>query len=135
MAVHIPRWQTLGADAVTDSRPRRQRTRAGSGRDQVLILELLESRRLPTTGGGSQGVATGAGPDTNVWFTMDSNAIGMINPSNPVPRRHSIRHSHQWLGTGPIAAGPAEILYASDLNKAQIYKVDKTTALSSKPSP
>ena len=51
----------------------------------MLILELLESRRLLSTGGGSQGVATAAGPDTNVWFTMNSNAIGMINPSNPAP--------------------------------------------------
>ena len=91
------------------------------------ILELLESRRLLSTGGGSQGVATAAGPDTNVWFTMDSNDIGMINPSNPGAgvTRYSIPTSGS--GPGPIAAGPAEILYASDLDKAQIYKVDKTT--------
>ncbi len=127
MAVDIPRWQTLGIDAVTDSRRRRQQKRAGSERVQVPILELLESRRLLSTGGGSQGVATGAGPDANVWFTMDSNAIGMINPNNPGAGVTQYAIPTSGSGPGPIAAGPEEILYASDLDKAQIYKVDKTT--------
>ena len=74
-----------------------------------------------------QGVATGAGADGNIWFTMSSNSIGMINPGNPgagvtqypIPTGNS--------GPGPIAAGPQPILYASDIDKGQIYKIDKTT--------
>jgi virginiamycin B lyase len=92
------------------------------------MVELLESRRLLTAGGGNPGgVATGAGPDTNLWLTLGTNSIGMINPANPgagitqypIPTPGSV--------PGPITAGPQAILYATDLNKAQIYKVDKTT--------
>jgi len=91
------------------------------------MLELLESRRLLTAGGGSQGVATAAGPDTNVWFTMNSNDIGMINPNNPGAGVTQYAIPTANSGPGPIAAGPEEILYASDIDKGQIYKVDKTT--------
>ena len=91
------------------------------------MLELLESRRLLTAGGGSQGVATGAGPDPNVWFTMNSNDIGMINPNNPGAGVTQYAIPTSSSGPGPIASGPEEILYASDLDKPQIYKVDKTT--------
>ena len=78
------------------------------------VLEFLESRRLLTAGGGSQGVATGAGPDTNVWFTMNSNDIGMINPNNPGAGVTQYAIPTADSGPGPIAAGPEEILYASD---------------------
>ena len=36
-------------------------------------------------GGNPLGVASGAGTDKNVWFTLSSSNIGMINPSNPAP--------------------------------------------------
>ena len=91
------------------------------------MVEFLESRRLLTATGSSQGVATGAGPDTNVWFTMDSNEIGMINPDNPGAGVTQYAIPTSGSGPGPIAAGPQEILYASDIDKGQIYKVDKTT--------
>ena len=55
MAVDIPRWRTLGADAVTNSPRRRRRKRAGRERDQVPMLELLESRRLLAAGGRLSG--------------------------------------------------------------------------------
>ena len=127
MAVDIARWQILGSDAVTDSRRRRRRKRAGTERDQVPVLEFLESRRLLSAGGSSQGVATGAGPDANIWFTMGSNHIGMINPNNPVAGVTQYAIPTAGSGPGPIAAGPQAILYASDIDKGQIYKVDKTT--------
>ena len=90
------------------------------------MLEALESRCL-LAGGGPQGVASGSGTDSNLWLTLGTNSIGMIDPNKigagvtqyPIPTAGA--------GAGPIAAGPEPILYASDLNKAQIYKVDKTT--------
>ena len=63
----------------------------------------------------------------NVWFTMNSNHIGMINPSNPGAGVTQYTIPTAGSGPGPIAAGPEAIVYASDLTKAQIYKVDKTT--------
>jgi streptogramin lyase len=94
----------------------------------VPLLELLESRRLLAGAGGNvQGVATGAGPDRNIWFTLGSNEIGMINPSNPGAGVIRYPIATPTSGPGPIAAGPEAILYASDLYKAQIYKVDKST--------
>ncbi len=77
--------------------------------------------------GDVQGVATGAGPDTNIWLTMSSNSIGMINPNNPAVGVKQYAIPTPNSGPGPIAAGPEAILYASDLNQGQIYKVDKTT--------
>ena len=70
------------------------------------MLELLESRCLLTAGGGPQGVATGAGPDTNIWFTMSSNDIGMINPNNPGAGVTQYAIPTANSGPGPIAAGP-----------------------------
>ena len=91
------------------------------------VLESLESRRLLTAGGGSQGVATGAGPDRNIWFTLSSNTIGMINPGNPGAgvTRYPIPTANS--GPGPIAAGPEVALYATDVANGHIYKVDKST--------
>jgi virginiamycin B lyase len=95
----------------------------------VPALELLESRRLLATGGSNPaGIATGAGPDSNIWLTLNSNNIGMINPSDPsgAVTQHPIPIPNS--GAGPITAGPEAILYASDLgNPSQIYKVDKST--------
>jgi streptogramin lyase len=53
-----------------------------------------------------EGVASRAGSDKNIWFTLSSNNIGMINPKDtaagvtqyPIPTDNS--------GDGPIAAGP-----------------------------
>ena len=93
-----------------------RRKSAGKWRRRAPVLEALESRRLlsvniaefpiPGLGGNPQGVASGAGTDKNIWFTLNSNNIGMINPSNtgagvtqyPIPTDNS--------GAGPIAAGP-----------------------------
>ena len=92
------------------------------------VLESLESRLLLTVGSGvPQGVATGAGPDGNIWFTMSSNDIGMINPSNPGAGVTQYAIPTANSGPGPIAAGPQAVLYASDNGKAQIYEVDKST--------
>jgi virginiamycin B lyase len=82
---------------------------------------------LLSAGGDPLGVATGAGPDPNIWFTLSSNNIGMINPANPGAGITQYAIPTANSGPGPIAAGPQAILYASDLNKGQIYKVDKTT--------
>jgi streptogramin lyase len=80
------------------------------------VVELLEPRRLLSVniaefpirvqGGAAESVASGAGSDKNVWFTLSSNSIGMINPQNtsagvtqyPIPTYNS--------GPGPITAGP-----------------------------
>ena len=92
------------------------RKSAAKWRRRSPVLEVLESRRLLSVnvaefpirvqGGNPQGVASGAGTDTNIWFTLSSSNIGMINPSNtsagvtqyPIPTYNS--------GPGPIAAGP-----------------------------
>jgi streptogramin lyase len=80
------------------------------------VVELLEPRRLLSVniaefpirvqGGAAESVASGAGSDKNVWFTLSSNTIGMIIPQNtsagvtqyPIPTYNS--------GPGPITAGP-----------------------------
>jgi virginiamycin B lyase len=90
------------------------------------VLEILESRQLLSAGGDPLGVATGAGPDTNIWFTLSSNAIGMINPANPGGGITPFAIPTPNSAPGPIAAGPQAILYASDIDTGQIYKVDKT---------
>ena len=90
--------------------------RAGAWRRRRLVFDFLESRRLLSTnvaefpinveGGTPVGIASGAGSDKNVWFTLSSNNIGMINPNDtaagvtqyPIPTDNS--------GVGPIAAGP-----------------------------
>ncbi len=128
MTTDISRWQTARAGAVPDSRRSRRRERAGRSRRRVPALDVLESRRLLTAGGGGpQGVATGAGPDTNIWLTLGVNSIGMINPGNPNAGVTQYTIPTANSGPGPIAAGPQPILYASDLDKGQIYEVDKTT--------
>ena len=128
MTNEFPRWLMPGSDAVPESGRCRWRERAGRRRRRAPAFDFLESRRLLTAASGNPGgVATGAGPDTNLWLTLGTNSIGMINPNNPdagvtqypIPTTNS--------GPGPIAAGPQPILYASDLDKGQIYKVDKTT--------
>ena len=93
------------------------------------MLELLESRRLLAGGVDPLGVATGAGPDTNLWFTLNSNAIGKINPANPGGGITQYAIPTPKSGAGPLAAGPQAILYASDIDNGQIYKVDKTTGI------
>ena len=103
------------AVVVKDSR-NGWRKSAGKWRRRSPLLEVLESRRLLSVniaefpirveGGNPQGVASGAGTDKNIWFTLSSNNIGMIDPSDttagvtqyPIPTDNS--------GPGPIAAGP-----------------------------
>ena len=46
---------------------------------------------------------------------MSSNSIGMINPSNPSAGVTQYAIPTANSGPGPIAAGPQEILYASDI--------------------
>jgi hypothetical protein len=72
------------------------------------VLELLESGRLLSAGGDPEGVATSAGPDTNVWFTLNSNSIGMINPANPRGGITSYAIPTPNSAPGPIAAGPQD---------------------------
>ncbi len=104
------------AVVAKDSRNERRKT-AGKWRRRSPVLEVLESRRLLSSvkvadfpirveGGSPQGVASGAGTDKNIWFTLDSNNIAVINPNDtaagvtqyPTPTFNS--------GPGPIAAGP-----------------------------
>jgi streptogramin lyase len=103
-------------DPTKDSRDRRDGDSVRGRRRRRPLLEPLESRRLLSAnvaefpirvdGGHPQGVASGAGSDKNVWFTLNSNNIGMINPNNtsagvtqiPIPTYNS--------GPGPIAPGP-----------------------------
>ena len=127
MTNDIARLRTHGVGGVPDSRGGRRPERSGWRRRRAPMLELLESRRLLSGGGDPQGIATGAGPDTNIWFTMGSNSIGMINPGDPGfgVTQYGIPTAN--AGPGPIAAGPEVSLYATDLSKGQIYKVDKNT--------
>ncbi len=128
MTSDIPRRQAAGAGAALDSRGVRRGVRAGRERRRAPVLDVLESRRLLSGGGsGPQGVATGAGLDTSIWFTLSSNSIGMINPSNPTAGVTQYAIPTASSGPGPIAAGPQPLLYASDAAKNQIYKIDKTT--------
>ncbi len=111
-------------DPVVDSHNRRDRDAGRGRRRRRPELEPLESRRLLSAnvaefpirleGGVPGGIASGAGSDKNVWFTLSSNYsgnlqtndIGMINPNDtaagvtqyPIPTLNS--------GAGPIAAGP-----------------------------
>jgi streptogramin lyase len=57
-------------------------------------------------GGGLEGIASGAGSDKNVWFTLNSNNIGMINPNNPSSGVTQYPIPTYNSGPGPIAAGP-----------------------------
>jgi streptogramin lyase len=65
---------------------------------------------FPLRGYGTypQGIATGAGTDTNVWFTLGSNGgnIGTINPNNPGAGVKQYAIPTYNSGPGPIAAGP-----------------------------
>ncbi len=80
------------------------------------VLEPLESRRLLSVnvaefpiqgeGGDPLGIASGAGSDKNVWFTLSSNNIGMINPSDTAAGVTQYRIPTDNSGDGPIAAGP-----------------------------
>ncbi len=127
MTSDIPRWRTYGAGTGPDMRGGGGREHAGRRRRRAPVLELLELRRLLSGGGDPQGVATGAGPDAKIWFTLSSNNIGMINPANPGAGITQYAIPTPNSGPGPIAAGPQAILYASDIDKGQIYKIDKTT--------
>ena len=128
MTSDISRWQEPRAGAVPDSRRWGRRERTGDGRAECRCSSSW-SRAACSSGsvGGTQGVATGAGPDRNIWFTMSSNHIGMINPSNPGAGVTQYAIPTANSGAGPIAAGPQSILYASDSSNALIYKIDKTT--------
>ena len=110
----IQRAHVQTAEAA--SRRSRPKEIAGAWRRRRLVFDFLESRRLlstnvadfpiPVEGGNPDGIASGAGADKNVWFTLSSNNIGMINPKDtaagvtqfPIPTNNS--------GDGPIAAGP-----------------------------
>jgi hypothetical protein len=88
-------WLTPTSGAVLESREWRRRERVGIRRPRTPVVEILESRRVlsvniatfPLRGEGTypEGIATGAGADQNIWFTLvDSGGnIGMINPLNP----------------------------------------------------
>jgi virginiamycin B lyase len=54
------------------------------------------------------GIATGAGTDTNLWFTLVNNGgnIGMINPNDPAAVVKQYATPTSGSGPGPIAAGP-----------------------------
>jgi streptogramin lyase len=80
------------------------------------VLEPLELIRLLSVniaefpirveGGGPEGIASGAGSDKNVWFTLKSNNIGMINPINPSAGVAQYPIPTYNSAPGPIAAGP-----------------------------
>src|SRR5437016_6012926 len=92
------------------------RQSAGKWRRRSPVLEVLESRRLLSVnvadfpirveGGNPQGVASGAGTDKKIWFTLSSSNIGMINPSNPGARVTQYPTPTHNSGAGPNADGP-----------------------------
>ena len=102
---------------MPESRSGRSPERAGTWRRRQPVLESLESRRLLSTniatfplrafGGYPQSVASGAGTDQNVWFTLAGNG-GAIYYRDPldttVHGEYTIPTSDS--GPGPIAAGP-----------------------------
>ena len=124
------------AVVAEDSRNGRRKP-AGRWRRRSPVLEALESRRLlsvniaefpiPGLGGNALGVASGAGTDKNIWFTLNSDNIGMIDPSNtgagvtqyPIPTHNS--------GPGPIAAGPDGNYWFFEKNADQFGVINPTT--------
>src|SRR5262245_36390781 len=78
----------------------------------------MESRRLlavniatfPLHAAGTypRGVATGAGTDQKIWFTLSGNGgnIGVIDPSNTSAGVTQYATPTKGSGPGPIAAGP-----------------------------
>ena len=122
-----------------DSQRARRKEIAGAWRHRRLVFDSLESRRLLSTnvanfpirveGGDLQGVASGAGTDTNIWFTLSSNNIGMINPANtsagvtqyPIPTFNS--------GPGPIAAGPDGNYWFFEQTTDQFGVINPTTGV------
>ncbi len=127
MTSDVTRQQTTRLGTFSDAGERQRPKRAGRWRHRMPALELLETRCLLSGGNGPQGVAAGAGPDPNVWFTLSSNAIGMVNPAKPAAGMTQYQIPTLDSGPGPIAAGPQAILYASDNINAQLYKIDKAT--------
>ena len=113
------------------------RKSAGKWRRRSPVLEILESRRLLSVniaefpihgeGGNPLGVASGAGTDKNIWFTLNSDNIGMIDPSNTgagvtqylIPTNNS--------GPGPIAAGPNGNYWFFEKNADQFGVINPTT--------
>ena len=61
---------------------------------------------VPVEGGSTVDIASGAGSDKNVWFTLDSNNIGMINPNDTAAGVRQYPIPTPSSGDGPIAAGP-----------------------------
>jgi virginiamycin B lyase len=93
------------------------RNAAGKWRRRSPVLEAFESRRLLSSvnvadipirveGGNPQGVASGAGTDKNIWFTLDSNNIAVINPNDTAAGVTQYTIPTYNSGPGPIAAGP-----------------------------
>ncbi len=121
------------------SRRARRDERAGAWRRRRLAFDFLESRRLLSTnvaefpirveGGYPEGIASGAGSDKNVWFTLSSNNIGMINPNDtaagvtqyPIPTLSS--------GAGPIAAGPDGNYWFFEETAGQFGVINPSTGL------
>jgi streptogramin lyase len=121
------------------SRRARRKERAGGWRRRRLVFDFLESRRLLSTnvadfpirveGGDPEGIASGAGSDKNIWVTLSSNNIGMINPNDtaagvtqyPIPTLNS--------GAGPIAAGPDGNYWFFEETAGQFGVINATTGL------
>ncbi len=124
-------------DTCRDSRDRREGDSRRGRRRRRPVLEPLESRRLLSAnvaefpirveGGSPLGIASGAGSDKNVWFTLSSNNIGMINPNDtaagvtqyPIPTLNS--------GDGPIAAGPDGNYWFFEETAGQFGVINPTT--------
>ena len=119
-----------------DSRNGRLKS-AGKWRRRSPVIEVLESRRLLSVniaefplgveGGFPVGVASGAGTDKNIWFTLSSSNIGMINPSNPSAGVTQYPTPSYDSRPGPITAGPDGNYWFFEENFDQLGVINPTT--------
>ena len=130
-------------------RRRRRSEVAGGWRRRLPLLEHLESRRLlassvniatfPLRGEGTypEGIATGAGTDTNIWFTLSGNHgnIGMINPNDPGTGVVQYAIPTNSSGPGPIAAGPDGNYWFFEESANQFAVINPTTGQDHRDSP
>ena len=139
MMSDVPRRQTANGVSVPDPRRRRRSGRPGRWRRRATAFDFLESRRLlsvniatfPLRGEGTypEGIATGAGLDTNIWFTLALNHgnIGMINPNDPGAGVTQYPTPSYDSGPGAITAGPDGKYWFVESGGARFGAIDPST--------
>ena len=121
------------------SRRARRKECVGAWRRRRLAFDSLETRRLLSSnvaefpirvqGGTPEGIASGAGSDKNVWFTLSSNNIGMINPTNTTAPIAEYAIPTYNSGPGPIAAGPDGNYWFFEENAGQFGFINPSSGL------